>query len=393
MGIAWIFVTAGLLLLLAAEHILLRHARKQFFLVIHVNGTRGKSTVTRMIHALLRCHGLEVFGKTTGSAARYLLPDGSEKAILRIGPANVREQRNMMILSAFSKKRQKTALVFECNAVRKEMQDISMQWLKPDITIITNVREDHVQELGNTEQAAQVFAKAVPDNTVLVTSENKFMGIWETAAKQKSLTLKFADPDEAENASSAGFSENIACVLAVADHLGIDRRQALESIAGHKPDTGAFGVYFWKTGSRSVFFADARAANDIESTGRLASIAFRDINPDGSIRRILLLINREDRPDRTWLFLQYIIKQHKKEPFDQYLCLGHTPFSFRKKLKYEGLHYRILRHIKDLDAVIEEAREQEVHILAAGNYGGAGKHITLWLQDKKKEPDFRKNLQ
>jgi len=370
---------------LIVEHSLLRYARKQFALVIHVNGTRGKSTVTRMLHALLRDQGMAAFAKTTGSKARFLLPDGTEKPVWRLGPANVREQRNMMIISAFSVKPQKRALVFECNAVNKELQSVSMKWLKPDITVITNVREDHVQELGKVEQAASAFASAIPEGSVLVTSEGNFRETWEAAAVQKKLRYIYVGPEEAGNCA---FPENTACVLGVADYLGIDRTKALESVAKHVPDAGAFGVYSWKTSSTSVLFADARAANDVESTDRLIAAAFRAAKLDENAKRILLLINREDRPERTWGFLQYIIGQNSEVCFDQYLCLGHVPLPFKMLLKREGLNYKIIRRIKDLDSELEKIREHTVFISGAGNYGGAGMLITQWLEKKRREPDF-----
>ena len=45
---------------------------------VHVNGTRGKSSVARLIAAGLRAGGVRTVAMTTGSAARYILPDGSE---------------------------------------------------------------------------------------------------------------------------------------------------------------------------------------------------------------------------------------------------------------------------------------------------------------------------
>ena len=45
---------------------------------IHVAGTRGKSTTTRLIAAGLRAGGRRVLAKTTGSEPRLILPDGSE---------------------------------------------------------------------------------------------------------------------------------------------------------------------------------------------------------------------------------------------------------------------------------------------------------------------------
>jgi len=67
---------------------------------VHVNGIRGKSTTTRYIAAVFREQGYRTFGKTTGSAARILLPDGSETSVRRKGMANVNEQ--VRILKQFS---------------------------------------------------------------------------------------------------------------------------------------------------------------------------------------------------------------------------------------------------------------------------------------------------
>ena len=47
---------------------------------IHVAGTRGKSTTTRLIAAGLRAGGLRVVAKTTGTEPRLIYPDGSEAA-------------------------------------------------------------------------------------------------------------------------------------------------------------------------------------------------------------------------------------------------------------------------------------------------------------------------
>ena len=396
---------AVLALFLIGERVLLWCARKRFALVIHVNGTRGKSTVTRMIHALLRHQGMEVFGKTTGSAARLLLPDGTEKSIPRFGPANIREQRNVMIMSAFrgmltSGKRQNRALVFECNAVQEELQYISMKWLKPDITVITNVREDHVQELGNAEQAARIFAAAVPENSALVTSEGGFIDIWEAAAKQKKIRLLYVNPRKAVNSA---FPENTACVLGIADCLGIDRDAALKSIRYFRPDAGAFAVYSWKNVKskeavpkteileqppRQVFFADARAANDTESTSRLSAAALRIIKP-GDAWRILLLINREDRPDRSELFTRYIIQRNKESCFDEYLCFGHAPLSFRATMKREKINCGVLRSVNDLERILTQISGQTVYIFGVGNFGGKGHELTQWLKTKRRQDDFR----
>ena len=67
---------------------------------VHVNGTRGKSSVTRLIAAGLRAGGIRTSAKTTGSAARYIHPDGSEDVVSRPGPPNIREQIGVVYQAA-----------------------------------------------------------------------------------------------------------------------------------------------------------------------------------------------------------------------------------------------------------------------------------------------------
>src|SRR2546426_6775143 len=63
---------------------------------VHVNGTRGKSSVTRLIAAGLRASGSRVFAKTTGTLARMILPDGSERDVYRVGRPNIIEQTRIV---------------------------------------------------------------------------------------------------------------------------------------------------------------------------------------------------------------------------------------------------------------------------------------------------------
>ncbi|NLA53820.1 MAG: hypothetical protein GX858_05635 [Clostridiales bacterium] len=47
---------------------------------ILVNGTRGKTSVTRLVASALNEAGLMTYAKTTGSDAKWIMPDGSEKS-------------------------------------------------------------------------------------------------------------------------------------------------------------------------------------------------------------------------------------------------------------------------------------------------------------------------
>lgn len=71
---------------------------------IHVNGTRGKSSVTRLIGAGLRVGGYKTYTKVTGTFPRIILPDGSEAAIHRNEKANILEQLKVIKFCAPNKR-------------------------------------------------------------------------------------------------------------------------------------------------------------------------------------------------------------------------------------------------------------------------------------------------
>src|SRR3982751_4626704 len=58
-----------------------------------INGIRGKSSITRLCAGALRGGGLVTVAKTTGTAARFITPDGEERPVERkFGLANIVEQ-------------------------------------------------------------------------------------------------------------------------------------------------------------------------------------------------------------------------------------------------------------------------------------------------------------
>src|SRR5262245_63096756 len=81
---------------------------------IHVNGSRGKSSVTRLIAAGLRAGGIRTIAKTTGTKPRFIYADGSEVPVVRAGSPNIIEQVRIVRRAAQLDAR---ALVVECMAV------------------------------------------------------------------------------------------------------------------------------------------------------------------------------------------------------------------------------------------------------------------------------------
>jgi len=89
---------------------------------IHVNGTRGKSSVVRLIAAGLRAGGLKTYAKTTGTVPCIINEKGKDINLHRLRTATIGEQ--IRLIRFFGKKKP-DALVIECMAVNPQYQWIS----------------------------------------------------------------------------------------------------------------------------------------------------------------------------------------------------------------------------------------------------------------------------
>ena len=161
---AAILIFAGLM-----EKRTMRKSIDKIEIRVNVNGIRGKSTATRFITAILQEAGYKVVGKTTGTAARMIYWNREEEEVIKrrpIGP-NIGEQTRVLKRVADMGV---DALVCECMAVNPEYQDVYQnQIIQANIVVITNVVEDHLDEMGpTTEQIAWAFAKTIPVNGILI---------------------------------------------------------------------------------------------------------------------------------------------------------------------------------------------------------------------------------
>ena len=145
------------LLYLLYENRRARTDRQALQHVIHVNGIRGKSSVSRLIDAGLRAGGWSVLTKTTGTCPAVIGVDGEEIPLRRYGPANIREQLATLRRAV---RAQAEVLVLECMAVLPEYQQLCEErMLRADIAVITNVRLDHTEEMGaTTDEIAEALS-------------------------------------------------------------------------------------------------------------------------------------------------------------------------------------------------------------------------------------------
>jgi poly-gamma-glutamate synthase PgsB/CapB len=287
---------------------------------IFVNGTRGKSSVTRLIAAVLRASGTPTVGKTTGTCSRLILPDGSETPVPRDGPPNIAELirtlRSAVRLGA-------EAVVFECMAVDPDLQRIAEERIvQPTITVVTNARLDHTDVQGaSVYDIARGFA-ARPGG-VLVTADPIVARAHEPrleASGGRAVVSRASsvDPSELRDMTYVEHPENVALALEVARLLGVDRATALRAILTTAPDPGAATVFDLPHPSGSWQLVNLFAANDPESTFQaLDSVEAAYGRLD---RPLLLFAARGDRTARSAEFARVL--EHHRERFHGVLVFG-----------------------------------------------------------------------
>ena len=165
---------------------------------IHVNGSRGKSSVVRLIAAGLRESGLKTYAKTTGTSPRIIDDKGEDKYIHRLRSASIGEQ--ISLIRYFSKLNP-DALVIECMAVNPQYQWVSEQKIiKSTIGVLTNVRPDHLDEMGiSMNQITKSMSNTIPFNGIMVTSEDKKVDILTNISKQRNTDFYLADVELKNN--------------------------------------------------------------------------------------------------------------------------------------------------------------------------------------------------
>jgi poly-gamma-glutamate synthase PgsB/CapB len=277
---------------------------------VHVNGIRGKSTVTRLVAGVLREGGFMTVAKTTGSAARVIERRGEETPIFRRGAATINEQIDVVARHVDP---EVEALVIECMAVRPLYQQYSQDYMvRSDITVITNVREDHQEEMGETlEQIADSLALTIPRNGILITAEDRphLRDRLRERAEERGSRLIYADPRGVGDEDMRGFDylqfkENVAIGLAISRLLGIRRQVALEGMWKSVPDIGVVRLRWYDVLGKRILWVPLFAANDRESVVLTFETLQAQFPPGAPV--IGILNNRRDRGRRAELFAQMV---------------------------------------------------------------------------------------
>lgn len=273
---------------------------------IHVNGIRGKSSVARLVSAILRHDGYTTIAKTTGSAAVVIDQKGNDHPIVRTGPATILEQLEIArkwVLPDVN------ALVIECMAIDPGYQQVcEEQIVRSQIGVITNIREDHQDVMGYTlADIARSMLNTCPSNGVLITAEQNpdLLPILEETTRRRNTRLIIVDPADVDPNDMTGFpyiefEDNVAVGLAIADELGISHKEAMLAMWNASPDPGVLRIIDNKIERVYVTWANMFAINDRESVIAVMERVLRYSKPTTAV--VTILNNRTDREQRALQF-------------------------------------------------------------------------------------------
>ncbi|MBP5163661.1 MAG: poly-gamma-glutamate synthase PgsB [Spirochaetales bacterium] len=266
----WLVIVLFILILCAGiyENTRLKRLSDKVELRILVNGTRGKSSTARMLIAALNGCGIRTFGKTTGSAARFIFPDLTEEPVPR--RHGVRLVREHIILFDKAVKCDAGAVVCECMAIREESQVVvGSKLVRPSITVITNARVDHVDQMGDTEEStAQVLCRCIGPSKDVYTADRNIIGCLKSDKNVRIHESGHVRDDlrpVLEEFSFPVYEENLAIVLDLCRDLGLDESKVVESVIGAVPDFGMTGPMQ----ARGHDLINGFASNDPKSARKL----------------------------------------------------------------------------------------------------------------------------
>lgn len=354
----------------AGRHLVLsrrmRRVRDALPLVIGGWGTRGKSGTERLKAAMLNGIGLPLVSKTTGCEAMFLHADafGTTQEMFLFRPfdkATIWEQAHV---AKMGRDLGSSAVLWECMGLTPAYVSIlQRQWMRDDLSTITNTYPDHEDLQGPAgRNIPEVMCEFIPDNGILLTTEEQMLPILREGAKARGTELVSVDWLQAamlplEALKRFPYDEhpaNIALVLRLADALGIDRDRALREMADRVvADLGVLKTYpVAKIGARRLEFVNGMSANErfgALGNWRRTGYAEQDMYGDPGTYLVTVVNNRADRVPRSRVFAQILVDDFMA---DRHVLIG--------------------SNLKGLKGFIDEAWQERIARFSLSGKSGAG---------------------
>ena len=385
-----ILLTAcGVLVFLGVLELVLHRRRlSRIPLRIHVNGTRGKTSVTRLIAAGLREAGIRCVAKTTGTVPRFILPNGREVPVYRPGGPNVIEQKQAVTMAAAQRAE---ALVVECMALQPHLQWLSESKLvRATHGVITNARPDHLDVMGPTEDdVARALAGTVPVGGVFLTAEQTHRAFFQEVCEDRGTAFRGAESisrplttEDVEGFSYLEHQDNIELALSVCEEVGVDNETALRGMWRAKPDPGAMKEAKVEFFGRHIVFVNGFAANDPISTRYIWEQSLRrhrDLE-----RRVAVFNCRADRADRSEQLAQSYARWTQA---DEVVLLGTGQYIFARAAVKSGLDPTRLvfvdrTHPADIFEILLGLAETSALVMGLGNIAGPGLALAEYFANR-----------
>jgi len=345
--------------------------------------------VVRLIASCLTDSRVLVLAKTTGSKPFLIFPDGEEREIRRRGQPTILEGKKVLRIASRAGVH---AVVLEMMSIKPEnLRTEAIRMMKPHILVITNIRADHVDEIGKTrEEIARSFASAIPEKSTVVIPEEEFYPVFRQKAEKAKARLILV-PDKlsmggekpGEEIPACEFEQNFRIALAVAEFLGKGRDKAFRAAKKTSPDFG--GLKIWRADKKSLLngwlFVSAFAANDPETTKDvLFKLEKRDLFKGR--KRIGLLNLRKDRGGRTMQWFD-ALQEEGAFVFDRLVFVGEHALALRNRLKGRTKPEITVvkrKNPEDLIAFFSTLEKEEAVVFGMGNMGGMGRSLVEYWE-------------
>ena len=279
---------------------------------ITVTGTRGKTSIVRALASILRTKGMRVLAKTTGSEAKYILPNGEEINIIRKGLTSILEQKKLIKKAS---KLNVDCLITEIMSIQAENHIIETNKLiKPNISIFSNFRPDHIDAAGVSKDAiSELYVNDIFPGSKVFINENDINDIFLNSINSNNCQLhKISESDYSgihlkERSNINHFSNNVMLVSELSKNLGLDKNTIHEGILNTKLDIGKLEIYKLVTNNKEIYFVNSFAANDPESTYQqiIKTISILNLKKNKIVGIMPLRI---DRGERSKQWMEYLIK-------------------------------------------------------------------------------------
>jgi poly-gamma-glutamate synthase PgsB/CapB len=333
-----------------------------------------------LVAAGLRAGGLRVLAKTTGSAPRIINEKGKDLVIHRLRTPSIGEQVKLM---RYFSDQKPDAVVMECMAVDPQYQWVSEhKMVRSHIGIITNIRPDHLEEMGPTmTDVTKSLSNSIPQNGHFLTVPSPQNEKLKEVTVNRNSVFHEVDTEDITLDYLSKFpflehDENVALALKVCELAGVDIKKAKEGMTHTQPDPGALVLWELQFDKFHNEFVSAFAANDPESTLKIWHLVQERLTKQSVC---VFLNTRSDKRHRTRQLVS-LVSNHIKP---QKLIIRGDNFNSGVNQELDSMDTEVIRYSlkSSPEDLIKELKQlNHTFIFGIGNIVGWGESFVNQLK-------------